>query len=45
MAARSLPSGLTRGAAMTELHCLWVIVLAGWYEPDGSFQLGLTGAR
>ena len=31
MAARSLPSGVTRGAAMTGLHRQWVVVSAGWY--------------
>ena len=32
MAARSLSSGLARGAAMTELLCQLVIESAGWYN-------------
>jgi hypothetical protein len=40
MAARSLSSGLTRGAAMTELQRRWVIVSASWYDRTGDASKG-----
>ena len=43
MAARSLPSGLTRGAAMTEMLCRGVIVSAGWYKTTRKNRCSISG--